>query len=316
MSEVMGVILAAGAALRIRPLCENTPKPLLPVCNAPIVAHQLAQLREAGVERVIVVVGRMRDQFVEVLGDGSAHGVEIAYVDQLRPLGIAHALSLATPLIDAPFFVYLGDIFSAFAPGRGLSDLVAIREREGSVAVLTVAEEPDAEAIRRNFAVEQRDGRVTRVVEKPQGPLRTSLRGCGLYFFDPVALEAVARTPRSSLRDEYEITDSIAILVDSGAPVHCTSLIDWDANITYPVDLLDCNLRHLRALGVDAIVSKRARLHPDCVVSGSVIGDDVVIETPITISRSVVLAGTRVDSTDAIGDSVVGPDGIVECFSR
>ncbi len=316
MSEIQGIILAAGAALRIRPLSEHIPKPLLPICNEPIVVHQLTALREAGVERVIVVVGQMREQFEELLGDGSGFGVEIEYVDQHRPLGIAHALAQVAPLIHAPFFVCLGDIFSCFAPGRGLRDLIAIREQHGSAAVLTVKEEPDTEAIRRNFAVEESGGRVTRVVEKPRGELHTELRGCGLYLFDPVALEAVMRTPRTALRNEYEITDSIAILVDSGAPVHCTSIIDWDANITYPADLLACNLRHMRALGSETLIAEGVHLHPDCRVSGSVIGDGVAVEVPTTIAGSVVLAGTRVDSAEDIIDSVVGPAGVVRCLPR
>jgi len=163
---------------------------------------------------------------------------------------------------------------------------------------------------------EEDGGRVTKVVEKPQGPLNSRLRGCGLYLFDPVALEAVAATPRSALRNEYEITDSIAIMVDSGGPVHCTSLIDWDANITFPADLLECNLRRMRALGLDAMVAEGATVHPGCDISGSVIGDGVVIEEPIRVSGSVVLAGTRTRSADDIVDSVVGPAGVVECASR
>ena len=92
-----------------------------------------------------------------------------------------------------------------------------------------VKREPDLQAIKRNFIVmTEPDGKVTRVIEKPRHP-RTDLKGCGIYLFDPAFFDAVRRTPRTAMRNEYEITDSIQIFIDDGYRVVGINLYDDDA---------------------------------------------------------------------------------------
>ncbi|HEX9092905.1 MAG TPA: sugar phosphate nucleotidyltransferase [Coriobacteriia bacterium] len=310
---ISGVILAAGRATRIMPLSRHTPKPLLPVGNRPIIAYQIDQMRDAGVANVHVVVGPLKEQIIAELGDGSAHGVSITYAEQREPLGIAHALAQVAGRLNEPFFVFLGDIFSSFTAERSLRDLTALLEIDHVGAVLTVKREAHEQAIRRNFAVHESGGLVTRVVEKPTGELPNDLRGCGIYLFRPSFFEAIDRTPRSAVRGEYEITDAIQCFIDSGERVRATSLVDWDMNVTFPADLLSCNLRHLLATGRDRIVGRDARLHPDCEVHGSVIGDGVVVRRAIRIIDSLVLHQAQIDSAVDIERTVVGPADTICC---
>ncbi len=313
MGEVAGVILAAGRASRIYPLGEEIPKALLPVGNKPIIVHQIEQLRDEGVASVVVVVGKLGEHIVRLLGDGAELGVEIAYVEQESPLGIAHALAGVSGLVRVPFFLFLGDIYSIFAPFRGLKDMLQVFSDEGVAAVLSVKDEPSEELIRQNFAVEERGGVVTRVVEKPKGPLATRWRGCGIYLFDPVVFEAVARTPRTALRDEYELTDSIQLLIEAGRETRCVPIVEWDVNMTFPEDLLFCNLHFLGRVGTDSLLGEDVTLHPGCEVRNSVLADGVSVARPIRISDSVVLPGVRIEDDDDIERSIVSEMGRIVC---
>ena len=84
---------------------------------------------------------------------------------------------------------------------------------------MATKEESDPEVIRRNFSLNLReDGTVARVIEKPRYT-SNHLKGVGLYLFDTAIFDAVRRTPRTAMRDEYELTDSIQVFIDDGHPV-------------------------------------------------------------------------------------------------
>ena len=87
-------------------------------------------------------------------------------------------------------------------------------------------------------------GRVRRVIEKPRY-VDSQLKGCGLYVFDPHIFDAIRRTPRTAMRDEYEITDSIQILINDGYVTHHHPIVERDLNLTKPADLLTINLIEL-----------------------------------------------------------------------
>jgi dTDP-glucose pyrophosphorylase len=304
---LLGVILAAGKGTRIHPFSERFPKPILPIVGKPLIQHQIEHLRDLGVRRVIIVIGHLGFEIVRSLGDGSALGVTIEYVDQGPTLGIAHALGKLESRIDRPFMLFLGDIFFRH---RGLKEMVALLGEDGVRGVLAVKEEPSVEAIRRNFVVLEDDqGLVRRVVEKPQHP-QTSLKGCGLYLFDPVFFDAVRRTPRTALRDEYEITDAIQIFVDDGYSVRAARVIDDDLNLSYPRDLLDINLA---LLGQGNFMGANVQVHPQATVERSVLMDGARIMAPVRVRESLVFSGVTVASTGDIERRIITPEHTIDC---
>src|SRR5262245_18649668 len=238
-SEIVGVILAGGRGTRMFPFSDHYPKPLLPICNKPLVVYQIEMMKELGVRDVFILVGHKGFQLSMMLGDGSCFGVRINYVEQTEILGIAHAVGRLEPHINHPFLMFLGDIF--FVP-RDLSQMVTMFREQGQGAVLAVKEEPDPAAIRKNYSVVQdASGRVRRVIERPRHTTNR-LKGVGLYLFDLSVFDAVRRTPRTAMRDEYEITDTIQVMIDDGLTVRVANSVLDDVNITSPADLLDCNL--------------------------------------------------------------------------
>lgn len=305
--SVLGVILAAGRGTRIAPFSERYPKPILPVLGKPLLEHQIESLREVGIRRVIVVIGHLGFEIVRTLGDGTRLGVKITYVEQESPLGIAHAVSRLEPLVDSPFLLLLGDIFFVH---RGLGRMLELIGEGGVEGVLAVKEEPSVEAIQRNFVVlENEEGFVRRVIEKPRHP-QTHLKGCGLYLFDPAFFDAIRRTPRTAMRDEYEITDSIQIFVDDGHRVKAARVIEDDLNLSYPADLLEINLR---LLGNRVHLGEGVSLPPGCEIERSVILDGVVVEEPIAIRDSLIFAGTRVAGSSDVVRKILTPGLAIDC---
>lgn len=309
-SDLTGVILSAGKGSRIDPFNTHYPKPLLPIANRPIMGHHIEIFKSLGIRRVKIVVGHLMDKIINWFGRGDQFGVEIEYVEQESTLGIAHAVGRLESHLDGPFLLVLGDIF--YAP-RNLQTMVDQFHRQAGGGVLAVMTEPDAERLRKNFSVElDPTGKVRRVIEKPRNP-PNNLKGCGIYMFGPEIFDAVRKTPRTALRDEYEITSSIQILIDDGYPITVADVVAWDYNITFPRDLLLGNLKYLQELGVTQFVSQKAKIHEKAVIENSVIGDDVQITAPARIRNSVLLSGAKVTRDVDITDMIVSPETWFQC---
>lgn len=297
----MGVILAAGRGSRMGPFGDLLPKPILPICNRPLLAYQLGYMRQIGIEHVVITIGHLGYRITQEIGDGSQYGVQVEYVEQRQPLGIAHALGQLERYVNRPFVLMLGDIFFELSDPQ---DMVAELARHRAVAVIGVKEETDPEAVKRNFAVLLReDGTVRRVIEKPRHA-PSLLKGCGVYVFDLPIFDAIRRTPRTALRDEYELTDSIQMLIDYDYPVRVSRAITWDVNITYVGDLITCCVRQLANLGVRRLEGIGCSLAPGTDLCDTVLGDRVIIKKPVRLERCVVLSDVVLDNGQAYSDMV------------
>ncbi|MCX8042961.1 MAG: sugar phosphate nucleotidyltransferase [Desulfobacterota bacterium] len=307
--NIMGVILAGGKGSRMYPFSEHYPKAILPICNKPLMEHQIEMMKAVGIESIIVVIGHYGFDVVRVMGNGERYGITLHYVDQGQTLGIAHALSKLENLIDRPFMLFLGDIFFVT---DSLQPMIDEFFDSGVNAVLATKIEPDVNAIKRNFSVLMDEkGFVRRVIEKPRHPVN-NLKGCGLYLFDLHIFDAVRRTPRTASRDEYEITDSIQILIDDGFKVKSKTIIQEDLNLTYPEDLLMINLIELRRRNLPCLIGSNTSLSPDRV-ENSVIGDNVVCPAAIMIKNSVVFSNTTINEGTDLEQAIVTPDRIIYC---
>ena len=306
----VGVILSAGKGSRIDPFNAHYPKPMLPIVNRPMIEHQIGHMRALGISEVIIVVGHLQETIRNYFGDGSKVGVRIRYVEQKQTLGSAHAVMQLERYISAPFLMTLGDVF--YVP-KDLGSMIEIYEAGDVSCVLAVQREDDPAVIQKNFAVivDERM-RVSRVIEKPRYMVN-NLKGCGMYFFGPEIFDAIRQTPRTALRDEYEITTAIQIFIDSGYWVKAAEVVDWDYNVTFPADLLDCNGRYLRQIGERNAVAASAKLHPGCRLDGAVIGESVVVDHPIRIENSILLPHTHVAGAEDIRDSILSQEIRIHC---
>ncbi len=309
-NKIIGVILAAGKGTRMSPFTSRYPKPILTICNKPILFYQIEMMKQIGIETFIIVIGHLGHEIAQTCGDGSQWGVKIRYIEQQETLGIAHAVGKLEPYITSAFLLSLGDIFFL---SNGLDKMFNRLKQNNAGAVLAVKREKDPNATKRNFSVIQDDsGRVRRVIEKPRY-ITNNLKGCGLYLFDQCVFDAIRRTPRTAMRDEYEITDTIQILVDDDLPVFAEEVIQWDMNVTFPRDVLDCNLIQLKRINQPSVIGQSVNIHPDAVIENSVIGDHVHIESPILIKDSVVFPHTTVSSQSDIHRFILTPNHSIDC---
>ena len=305
-----GVILAAGRGTRMAPFSEKYPKPLLPICNKPVIEYHIDTFKKLGILDLVILIGHKGYEITKYFGDGTAFGVRIRYVEQTSTLGIAHAVGRLEPHLQCPFLLVLGDIF--FIPGD-LRQLIDLFEEQGGGAVLATKEEFDPEAIRRNFSIAVGpDGFVTRVVEKPRYP-QNRLKGVGIYLFDLSIFDSIRRTPRTAMRDEYEITDAIQVLIGDRQPVRAANVILDDINLTTPADVLRCNLIQARGMSPDGRIRPNTRVNPDATVEDCVIGANVDVKHPIKIARSVIFDHTCVNTTHGFEHCIVTPDVIIDC---
>jgi glucose-1-phosphate thymidylyltransferase len=309
--RMVGVILAAGKGARMYPFSERSPKPILPILNRPLLAHQIEVMRDSGITDVHIVVGHLGYQVAGAFGDGSNYGVRIHFVEQESTLGLAHAVGALESRIGVPFLLMLGDIyFHLKAPLGPLCEQVLSGKTNANLVSMY---EPNPAMVRRNFVIDADDqGVVRRVIEKPRY-VDSQLKGCGLYVFDPHIFDAIRRTPRTAMRDEYEITDSIQILINDGYVVHHNPIVERDLNLTKPDDLLTINLIELARHGLSHLVDDSVQLPAGTKVERSVIGKNVVIKHPIRISNSVIMPDVTISSVTDLDSVVMDGEHTVFC---
>lgn len=292
MQVRQGVILAAGKGSRIFPLSKSYPKPLLPVLNKPVMQYQLEIMREAGIDEITIVIGSLGSQIKMYFGDGSKFKVKISYVFDRNPCGIASSLMKARNKISGPFALFLGDIFVA---GANITPAVRRMEATSADGIIIGKVETDIEAVRRNFSITTNTrGRVLKVIEKPKNPA-SLFKGYGFYLFSPAIFEAISKTGRSTLRNEYEITDSIQTLIDLDGRVYSEEWKNWDFNLSFPKDLLDCNLKMLKENKLDYLIGHEAEISRGSRIVASVVGDRSQIKNRIDMVQCLVLPDTTID---------------------
>ena len=142
--------------------------------------------------------------------------------------------------------------------------------------------------------------RVHRVVREAARWLVNDLKGCGIYLFQPDFFDAVRLTPRTALRDEYEITHAIQISIDLGHRVFVAPVVEWDLNITFSAgDILVGNRYWRERLGLANVVAPEAEVHPEARLSGAMVGARAKIRHPIALDNVVVFADADVGVREA-----------------
>jgi glucose-1-phosphate thymidylyltransferase len=223
------VVLAAGKGTRLRPLTDKRPKGLVKIDGKPLLTHCFDELVSLDASEFVVVVGYRKEQIIDYYGD-SYNGVPITYVHQEDPAGLADALLQAEPEIEDDFMVMLGD--NVF---RGNLETVVQRQQEQRVDCAFLVEEvPEDEASRYGVCVTNKYGEIIDVVEKPDDP-PSNLVMTGFYTFSPAIFNA-CRLVQPSDRGEYELSDGIDLLMESGRTIDAVRLDGWRVDVGYPED--------------------------------------------------------------------------------
>jgi bifunctional UDP-N-acetylglucosamine pyrophosphorylase/glucosamine-1-phosphate N-acetyltransferase len=321
------VILAAGQGTRMGPLTQNRPKVMLPVANKPLLSHVILSARDAGINEFVLVVGYRAEAVKEYFGDGSEMGVSIEYVHQKRQLGTADAVRAAQGLVDDRFLALNGDIIVSPLHIKNL-----VKQKSDVIMTARHVKNPSEFGV-----LEVRGNRVLRIIEKPRKP-PTDLANAGIYVLSPSIFDAIRKT-KLSARKEYEITDSLQLLIDEGADVGYMTLSENWLDIGRPWDLLDANeyflyclqpevkgeieplstlkgsvsvgegtvIRNGAYIAGPAIIGNNCDIGPNCYIRpGTSIGDDVRIGNAVEIKNSIIMKGTHIGHLSYAGDSIIG----------
>jgi glucose-1-phosphate thymidylyltransferase len=290
MEPLKGLILSGGKGTRLRPITYTSAKQLVPVANKPVLFYAIEAMAQAGIEQVgIIIAPETGDEVRLAAGDGSRFGVELTYILQHEPAGLAHAVLTAEPFLgDSPFVMYLGDNLLQ----GGIGDLVAAFTAHQPDALILLTQVPDPE----NYGVaELSDGTVVRLVEKPPDP-RTDLALVGVYMFS-ACVHGAAKAIEPSARGELEITDAIQRLVDDGRRVEPHIVKGWWKDTGRLEDMLAAN-----RLVLDTI---QTRLDGELI--DSQIDGRVVIEAGARLERSSVRGPAIIGAGARLTDCYIGP---------
>ncbi len=175
------MILAAGVGTRLRPLTYETPKPMVPIANRPVLDHVLSRLAEHGVKEACLNVWSFPEQIRKFCGDGKRWGIKLSYSYEKKLLGTAGAVKKVQRFLgDGPFFVLSGDGLHDV----DLSALWRFHRKRRSVATM-VTKSVDAR-FEYGVALAAKNGRIKGFLEKPSwGRFFSSTVNTGIYLFEP-----------------------------------------------------------------------------------------------------------------------------------
>ena len=229
------VLLAAGRGTRMRELTADLPKPMIEVRGKPVLQHIIEGLRDAGVRRFLVIVGYRADAVQNFFGDGERYKIDIQYATQVKQDGTGRIVDLARNFVnDSAFVLAYGDILVAPENYKRLVDLAD--DVEALVSVTRGEDVSKGGAVFLNEKMELVDLR-----EKPKpGEATSPWYNAGLYAFRPSIFKFTAKL-KPSPRGEYELTDAIRELAQSGKKVKALELTGVWADVRDPEILAKLN---------------------------------------------------------------------------
>ncbi|MHA2003369.1 MAG: bifunctional sugar-1-phosphate nucleotidylyltransferase/acetyltransferase [Candidatus Thorarchaeota archaeon] len=326
-------LLAAGESTRMMPLTANMPKHLLPVAGKPLVFHTLEALRDAGIKETLMVVGYRKKELKEGIDSADWSPMSVSYVEQKERRGTAHAAGHAKDFAgDEQIIVMNGDIMMGAGTFQGL---IQYHKKGGYELTLTVfpIDDPSPYGV-----VAVKDEKATELIEKPsKEQMVSNLVNVGMYAAGPSLWESIENTELST-RNEYEITDSITMLIKKGN-VGAFSIPSWWLDIGKPWDLLSANKKLMTTIRghISGEVEKGASLKGEVVVEkGAIVRSGAYVEGPVFIGEgsvigpncyirphtclnkgvkvgngcevknSLIMEGSSVGHLSYVGDSVIG----------
>ncbi len=198
IKNMKAIILAGGEGTRLRPLTDETPKPLLPIKGKPIIEHAINNFRKHGIKDIILSIGYKADKIKEYFGNGSKLGVNISYCIETSPLGTGGAIKEASKGIKETFIAINGDNLS----DADWTKILDFHNKNNGKITLGLFPVEDVT----KFGIAKLDGdKLIKFIEKPKKEEAPSnLNNAGLYVFEPEALDILPEGKSSIERDCFE----------------------------------------------------------------------------------------------------------------
>lgn len=295
----VGILLVGGFGTRLKPLTDESPKPMLPVAGLPVTEHQILAAKRAGIHTLVLATSYLAEVFTPYFGDGAKWGMKILYAVEKEPLGTGGAIRNAAELLgrDEPVVVFNGDVLSR----HSIADQIAFHNQNDADVTLHLIEVEDARAF--GCVPTDSDGRVTAFLEKMDNPVTNSINA-GCYVFSPSVINQIPLGKVVSVERE-----TFPALVSSGRPVFGYKEQSYWLDVGTPAalfkgsrDLVDGDFQAMAdtTIASDARITGGTSIGARCSIgSGAriddcIIGDDVTVGDGALLTHSFIAHGTTV----------------------
>jgi len=292
------LVLCGGTGSRLWPITLSLPKQLIPICNKPVLFYILDSLIEASIRDIGIIVNHNETIFKEALVAYSHKDINITYINQNQPIGLANAVLEAKDFIaNDNFLMILGDNFYDLNLSNFIDNFLL--KNLNCKLLLKEVKEPN-----RFGVAEVTEDKITNLIEKPKNP-PSNLAITGIYLFDNKIFDGCkAITP--SWRGEYEITDAIKWLLDNGYNIGYQVIPKGWQDLGKPEDILEANRNTLRTK--DGCIL--GHIDENCKVTGTInLGNnsaiiDSVIRGPVIIGENSIIKNSNIGPYTSIGSEV------------
>lgn len=310
----VGILLVGGFGTRLKPLTNDSPKPMLPVAGLPVTEHQILAAKKAGLHTIVLATSYLAEVFTPYFGDGSKWGIKILYAVEKEPLGTGGAIRNAAELLgrDEPIVIFNGDVLSR----HSIADQIAFHIERNADVTLHLIDVDDARAF--GCVPTDSSGRVTAFLEKMDNPVTNSINA-GCYVFSPSVIDEIPLGEVVSIERE-----TFPALVSSGRAVFGFKDQSYWLDVGTPAALFKGS-RDLvggtflaqagTTIADGAQITGGSSIGAGCtieagvVIDGCIIGDNVAIGAGSYLSQCFVTHGTNVAAGSQKSQKYLSPSG-------
>ena len=310
----VGILLVGGFGTRLKPLTNDSPKPMLPVAGLPVTEHQILAAKKAGVHTLVLATSYLAEVFTPYFGDGSKWGIKILYAVEKEPLGTGGAIRNAAQLLgrDEPIVIFNGDVLSR----HSIADQIAFHIEKKADVTLHLIDVEDARAF--GCVPTDESGRVTAFLEKMDNPVTNSINA-GCYVFSPEVIDEIPLGHVVSIERE-----TFPALVSKGRAVFGFKDQSYWLDVGTPAalfkgsrDLVDGPFLVQAGTFVaeDALliggtsVGSGCRIESGALLDDCIIGDNVVIGSGVHLTECFVSHGTSIAANAKKSEKYLSPEG-------
>ncbi|MEN9687122.1 MAG: hypothetical protein RL381_134 [Actinomycetota bacterium] len=295
----VGILLVGGFGTRLKPLTEESPKPMLPVAGLPVTEHQILAAKKAGIHTLVLATSYLAEVFTPYFGDGSKWGIKILYAVEKEPLGTGGAIRNAAELLsrDEPIVIFNGDVLSR----HSIANQISFHLQHDADVTLHLIDVEDARAF--GCVPTDSEGRVLAFLEKMENPVTNSINA-GCYVFNPRVIDQIPLGRVVSVERE-----TFPALVAAGRPVFGYKEQSYWLDVGTPAalfkgsrDLVGGQFHAMpgSTIASDAVITggssigARTTIASGARIDDCIIGDDVSIGEGAHLTRSFIAHGTEV----------------------
>jgi glucose-1-phosphate thymidylyltransferase len=271
-----GLIPVAGNGSRLRPITDAKPKPLIEIAGRPILDYLLEKMKRSGITELILIVGYMKERIIDWVNEHYGDAFKIHYVLQEEQLGLGHAVYSARDHLDSEeLLIALGDEIFSWDYSLMIRDVIDVNDIDGAIGYKEVDDYQHYGMIETN-----EDGLITGLIEKPES-FQGRMAIAGVYYIKSgeVLRKSLAHIMKNnSGTGEYQLTDALSHMVDSGAKFPVFGVGEW-----HDCGRLDTMLKSNRSL-----LDNTGKIAEDVKIINSEITPPVYIGPGSTISESTI----------------------------